>query len=207
MSAFDQTAVKPDAADAGAEPADRTEKPKRGDKPPKKRGPGRPKGYKPPKATGAAFKAQSRTLERKLAELLAFPAVPAAMAYEHDPIGQLYMVDHFTRSGPRTAALLVEASETNDQLRALLVRITTGGSLLTVVVALAAYTGPPIMFAVLGMREQAAKLTAATTLTPEELQAMMAADAAAAQSAATQDNGATGPDGAPLTPEPDPGAG
>lgn len=191
--------------EAGAEPRDESERPRRGDKPPRpraKRKAGRPAGQR---ATGAVMKAQSKVLERKLAELLAFPAVPAAMAYESDPIAQLYMVDHFTRSGPRTAALLVEASESNEQLRALLERITTGGSMLTVVVALAAWAGPPIMFAVFGMREQAARITAATTLTPEELTAMMADHAAAAQTAAAEANGASGAEGAAAPSEPNQG--
>lgn len=203
--------IKPDpAAEAGAEPRDESERPRRGDKAPRPRAKnkgGRPKGSTTGKPGGAALKSQSRALEKKLAELLSFPAVPAAMAYDGDPIGQLYMVDHFTRSGPRTAALLVEASETNDQLRALLERITMGGGMLTVIVALAAYAAPPVMFAVLGMREQAVRITQATTLTPDELQDIMAADARAAQAAATTPNGTTGPDSTPATPGPDPGEG
>lgn len=202
---------RPDpSAETGAEPRDQSEKPRRGDKPPKPRAKGkggRPKGTGTGKPGGAALKSQSVALEKKLGELLTFPAVPAAMAYQHDPIGQMYMVDHFTRSGPRTAAVLVELSETNDQLRAILIAATSGGGWLGAGVALAAYAVPPVMFAVLGMREQAARITAATTMTPEELQRMMADDAAAAQATAAEGNGAPGPEGPAFAAEPDPGAG
>src|SRR5439155_25659382 len=138
----------------------------------------KPEAKSPPLA-GAALKQRSKLLERKLSELLTFPAVPATMTAA-DAATQAYMLEHFTRSGPRTAAVLVEASESNPQLRALLERICAGGSLLTVALALAAYAAPPIMWTV-GMRQQAARVTEATTMDEAQLARMMAEANAAAQ--------------------------
>jgi hypothetical protein len=176
----------------GAEPLPQTEKPRRGDKPPrartrKKEPSGSEKARKAQQ--GAAMKARSKTLEAKLSELLMFPAVPAAMA-ARDPFTQAYMIEHFTRSGPRTAGALVEASEANPQLREWLERITAGGSLFAVAIASFAYAAPPIIW-VLGMREQASRITQATTMDAAELEAMLqSAHAAAAQTAAAQHDGA-----------------
>jgi hypothetical protein len=193
------TALKADpAAEAGAEPArDEAERTLR-DRAPKKRG--RPPKAKP-QAQGAALKARSKVLEAKLAELLTFPAMPAAMLSAADPFTQAYMIEHFTRSGPRTAAALVEASESNAQLRAILERVCAGGSLLAVVIALTAYAAPPVLW-VIGMREQAARITQTTTMTQAELEAMLQAANARAQAeyenaAATADNGAAGAAPAP----------
>jgi hypothetical protein len=169
--------------EAGAEPQDGSEQPRaRRDKAPRKRAKrsstaaGSSKGQ----PRGAVLKQQTKRLEDKLGELLTFPAMPAAM-FAPDAATQGYMIEHFTRSGPRTAAILAEASESNEQLRALLERVTSGGSMFTVVLALVTYTAPPVMWTI-GMRQQAASVTQASTMSEQELATIMAAaNAAAAQ--------------------------
>lgn len=190
------------ALEAGAEPGDQTEKPLR-DKPPKPRA---KRKRSPAQAAAAAkgganaaMKARSRALARELSEILVFPAVPAAMAAP-DPATQAYMIEHFTRSGPRTAEALVSASESNPRLRSVLEQIVTGGGLFTVVLALVSYGAPPVMW-VLGMHLQAARITEATTMDEQQLAAMMAAAHAAAESAASAENG-----GGPQTSAPASGA-
>jgi hypothetical protein len=136
---------------------------------------------------GAARKAADARLQKKLAEALVFPSVPALM-FAPSPETKLYLAEHFTRSGPATAAALIEASENSPELRAILERIANGSSMFTVAIAVAAYAAPPVLW-IIGMRQQAQAMTIASTMTEDEQQAMMAAAYAAAQAQAEQPPG------------------
>lgn len=196
--------------DPGAEPADQREQPRRkrgghkkqraakgsgADKQPRPRASSgsTSAGAKP--LAGAAQKAQSKRIEEKLAELLTFPAVPATM-FGADAQTKLYMMEHFSRSGPKTAHELVEASEQFPELRAMLERAVFGASWFGVAMVAVAYVAPPVMWT-LGMRAQAAGMTQASTMTEADViamrEAMMAAERDAAAQAANQ-QGAPSPD-------------
>jgi hypothetical protein len=146
-----------------------------------------PAGEGEPQLRGAAAKAamrsQSARLEARLAELLAFPAVPAMM-FAPELESKVFLSDHFTRSGPSTAHELVELSESSPELRRILERLTTGSSMFAVAFAVIGYTAPPILWT-LGMREHAQRLTmvaggAGGEVDPEQVARMMADYAGAA---------------------------
>lgn len=138
----------------------------------------------------ASMKARSAVLRRELEQLLAMPAIPAAMLTP-DREGKAYMSWHFGNVGPHTARELVDASESSPALREALEKLMVGNATVTIVIAIGIYLGGPVMY-VLGMRAQAIGLSSAALADPTELAAQVAASMAADAAAASEDQGAQG---------------
>lgn len=135
-----------------------------GDAPPKKRGPGRPKGSKnKPKNPVDQFVKETRKngddapgggkrrrrkkishkvtedIEQALAEVLCAPAMGAALQ------GDQWAAEHFVTNGKELAHRLAMVSEHNDQLRRWFEAGLAGESVMVVAMAAAAYIVPALL--------------------------------------------------------------
>ena len=173
-------------SDEQPSPAAPAAKPRR-DRGPKRRGKRKPATQAPAgeqkrKPVGVAAAALDKKLERELARVLVFPAVPSIMVAPSME-SKAYLASHFTSVGPATAAQLVEASKSSPELRDILERLTKGSVTLTIAVALIAYISPPVLW-IAGARAQAQGVTAALQLATsmdesmlEDLMSQVAANA------------------------------
>lgn len=115
------------------------------DAPPKKRGPGRPKGSKNrTKGTGSRARTDTKAaktvqIEQALAEMLGMPAIPFAM------LGDEFCASHFATAGPGLAKQLATMSESNPQLRQVLERALDVSTMGALVMALFMYLMPPLL--------------------------------------------------------------
>lgn len=99
-------------------------------------GSGRPKGSANAKTTAATDKA----LIEGLAQILSIPAIPAAM------VGETWVAEHFSVSGPVFAGQLVAASKTSPQLRTILEKAIKGDSYAILIIGVFGYVVPPVMY-------------------------------------------------------------
>jgi hypothetical protein len=133
-----------------------------GDKPPKRRGPGRPKGSKnkpknpvdqvareaegngdsPPKKgtrKKRVSKKVTQQIEDALAEIFCAPAIGTAM------IGDEWATNHFTESGKELAHRIAKVSERNDQLRRWCEKALDSESIMVLAFASIMYAMPPLI--------------------------------------------------------------
>lgn len=108
------------------------------DTPPRSSGqprrPGRP-------ARADTLKAETAAIQKALEQVLAIPAIPAAM------MGEAYLAEHFSGEAPTNFAReLAKASEGNQGLRTILLRLTQGEAIGVLLFAGFAYLMPPVMY-------------------------------------------------------------